>query len=366
MAAAATGAIDSVHGLLARGAVFPELDVGIGGLLLAASRGHVEVLRRLYTTPDAHNTNLLACVVGGLSDCADDLIVNHFFAPDSVSHSMDCTLLSLACYNGDFEMVSVLLAHGADPAWRPPGISIRRSQDPWFMLLCIPHYTACVGVLPKAASARLGGRVDIATLLVSRGSRPDAKVIAVAAAGGCADLLDKYCAAYGDTVAAAATAALPFSSHATAVKRLLGAGATVGPGQLVPACKLRKPSWGAIAAMLAAPGACSVNARDERGRTALSWAALKAKTTLVVALLGSGADPAIADSEGHTPLDLALSSEPTGADARFAWPERWAARIAIVADLLRLASPLPPSPLPPRSGGLKRRASGELERPGDK
>ena len=49
-----------------------------------------------------------------------------------------------------------------------------------------------------------------------------------------------------------------------------------------------------------------VNARDGDGRTALALASAKGGTATVTSLLGSGADPGIADDGGLTPLHLAL------------------------------------------------------------
>jgi len=48
-----------------------------------------------------------------------------------------------------------------------------------------------------------------------------------------------------------------------------------------------------------------VNARDSNGATPLHLAASHGHKQVVAALLAGGADPALTDKQGHTPLDLA-------------------------------------------------------------
>lgn len=130
--------------------------------------------------------------------------------------------------------------------------------------------------------------------------------------------------------------------------------------ELVSVCKSSQKCWDVVAAMLAAPGACSINAVDALGRTALSWAALNANTGLVIALLASGADPAIADADGRTPLEVVLAAPPACKNERFFAPWR-SGRIYDVVSVLQLASlPLSPqSPPPPPAGArVETRGSG--------
>jgi len=132
-------------------------------------------------------------------------------------------------------------------------------------------------------------------------------------------LFDEYCLAFGG-MAEAATAALPFSQDAKVVQRLVRAGGRLDAccihfsvqaahrTCMLRLCGDKMVRGDVVATLLATPGACSVNARDDRGRTALSWASLGANADLVKALLLSGADPASVDSEGHTALDLAIAA----------------------------------------------------------
>jgi ankyrin repeat protein len=62
----------------------------------------------------------------------------------------------------------------------------------------------------------------------------------------------------------------------------------------------------AMAELLLQAGA-RVDARDAGGRTALHTAAIFLQKRLVVALQQAGADPALADSSGHTARELAAS-----------------------------------------------------------
>jgi hypothetical protein len=52
----------------------------------------------------------------------------------------------------------------------------------------------------------------------------------------------------------------------------------------------------------------AINARDEKGRTALMLATLHGQTAAVDALLARGADPNAADARGMTPLQAALAA----------------------------------------------------------
>ena len=384
-AAASTGASACISGLLERGAEFKHPS----GLMLAAKHGHFDLLRQLHELPDATNNNLFACVAAGLTDCAENLIVNHDWEPNAYSSSTNSTLLSLACKNGDFEMAHMLLKHGADPqtSW---SLFSKASHNPWLSLLTgfLPRGNNNYSEFAGTPIGTLSDRAKIVQLLVSHGSRPSVVAVAEAAgmlcAGdGCTDLFDAYCLAFGD-VKEAATAALPFASGVAAVRRLLLAGATVGAKELFAACKQPGTSnsyvrGDVIAALVSSPGACSVNTRDSQGRTVLSWAALGVNASVVTALLGLGADPALVDAAGHTALDLVLAAL-TGTDGGeskaihkssyhwifpFGGSERWNERLNKVVGVLQQALPIPDSSSPskPSYCGMKRRASYELEMP---
>ncbi len=53
--------------------------------------------------------------------------------------------------------------------------------------------------------------------------------------------------------------------------------------------------------------ACAV---DAKGGTALHWAAARGNKDVISALLEAGADPAVEDSKGRTPADVAMSKHP--------------------------------------------------------
>lgn len=373
-AAAATGASAPADNLITRGATFD----GIGflgdrsGLLFAGLRGHHELLRRLYTTHDSRGLNLFACVAAGLHDCAKDLIVSHGWVASDRNpiDSMDCTLLSLACTNGDVKIAKLLLSNGADPEqrWLTRPCDPSR-QDPWLALLCSPRYVQKQGLPRSSPTTTLAARAKIVKLLSSVGSAPSAVALADAAGAGCADLFEEFLVASGDAKVAA-TAALPFAPDVTAVKRLLLAGGTARVAELINACRKKGARADVVCAIVASPGACSVNARDWQGRTALSWATLAVDVVLVKALLGSGADVSSRDRKGYTALDLALAARPTGFDdIDVEMRADWRARMDTVAHVLRLAHlQAPPAPLllppqpPPQGRGAMRRASSALER----
>ena len=54
---------------------------------------------------------------------------------------------------------------------------------------------------------------------------------------------------------------------------------------------------------------CAVNAMAETGHTPLHGAVMKDQSRMVELLLGHGADPTISDSDGDTPLHMALNNE---------------------------------------------------------
>jgi hypothetical protein len=63
-----------------------------------------------------------------------------------------------------------------------------------------------------------------------------------------------------------------------------------------------------IERMLAGDGARFADARDDSGRTALHWAARKARRAVVRVLIAAEADPNATDREGITPLHLAATT----------------------------------------------------------
>lgn len=321
-AAAATGAAQSVPGLLARGAVFDDArGPGENALILAAQHGHHDLLRLIYSTPDDYNQNLFACVAAGLTSCAKDLILHHGFNANDYHSEWDCTPLSLACALVDVRMVRMLMKRGANPherhevdlmhiCWCP-------GQDPWLALLSSPRYGPQVSRLglddDMPFTTTIDSRIKIVELLVSHGSRPSAAAVAEAAAEGRTEMFDAYSRAFqpGDgSGALVATAALPFSPSVAAARFLLRAGAMVSCEVLTTACKQFDMRVDVVAVMLSAPGACSVNARDSLGRSALSLAAISYNELLVSALLAAGADSSSVDCNGRTALQLARATQP--------------------------------------------------------
>lgn len=89
------------------------------------------------------------------------------------------------------------------------------------------------------------------------------------------------------------------------MRRLVAAGATAGSTEFLSLCE-RGSRVDVLVAFLAAPWACSVDTRDNMGRTALALASLRQIRELVSHLLRLGADPMSVDNEGNTVLDLVL------------------------------------------------------------
>lgn len=324
-AAAATGAAMSVPGLLARGAVFDDaLGPYTNGLLLAAQHGHRDVLRLLYSTPDDTRMNLFACVAARLTSCAKDLILHHGFEANDYHAGWDCTPLSLACALVDARMVGLLLKRGANPQERHSvsGIDMGPGcwfpgQDPWLALLSSPRYGPQLPELgfydDPPFETTIDGRIKIVELLVRHGSRPSAAAVAESAAEGRTDMFNAFSRAFqpgGGPTALVATAALSFSPSVAAAQFLLRLGALVSCDVLISACKQFDTRVDVVAALLSAPGACSVNARDSLGRSALTWAAMCDNNRLVAALLAAGANPSYVDCYGCTALFLARTTEP--------------------------------------------------------
>ena len=76
------------------------------------------------------------------------------------------------------------------------------------------------------------------------------------------------------------------------------------------------PSAAAAAQTSRAAAIAPIDARDSDGRTALMLAVLQGRLDTVVALLGRGADPNVADTSGVTPLQAARAQhQPEMVDA---------------------------------------------------
>jgi len=179
------------------------------------------------------------------------------------------TELMLAAKQGDLARVKSLLGAGADVAARNPN-----------------------GGTPLMYAA-LGDNVDVVRLLLASGSEVDAR-----ASNG-----------WGALMIAAA------KGHAAVARVLLEAGADInvhdvyGWTPLMRACYEDRPA--VVELLLAAPG-LALEAREERGATALHVVAQTGNEAIARRLLQSGADRDARDRDGLTPADIAVRSRHAG------------------------------------------------------
>lgn len=215
---------------------------------------------------------------------ADDIglvdLLLHAGADARAANRYGVTPLALAAGNGSRRAIELLLAAGADPS-----VALAEGET----------------ILMTAARTGAPAALD---LLLSRGVDPNA-----------AD------PRYGETALMWAAA----ENHASAVRRLVGAGARVDARSTVlqipelhyprtgfDETSLPRGGWTALmyAARQGAPDAVSallgvgadVNARDPDGSTALTLAVINAHYDVASALLDAGADPDLTDRTGMSAL----------------------------------------------------------------
>jgi ankyrin repeat protein len=225
------------------------------------------------------------------------LLLTHAAAPDAASH-LGLTPLHQAAERGHVAAAQALLDHKARPGLLDSS-----------------------GMTPLHLAARQG-HVDMVRLLLARGASPNAmgeftgSPLHEAAAGGriaAAEALLAHGALANAHSKGAAEAWTPWhearkAGHtdlAELLRRHGGKDRARGPIDIHRAAA--NGYDGRVQALLDADPAL-LNTRDFlRRRTALHWAADRGDLAIAALLLSRGADRALTDKEGRTPLDLALS-----------------------------------------------------------
>jgi ankyrin repeat protein len=245
-------------------------------------------------TDDVKQTALHHAAAVGHADVTE-LLLTHAAAPDAVSH-VGRTPLHQAAEAGHLAAAQALLDHKARP-----GILDSNGQTPLHL-------------------AARQGHVDLVRLLLTRGADPNAmgeftgSPLHEAAANGriaAAQALLEHGALANAHSKGAASAWTPWHEARKAgrgdLAELLrqhgGEDRARGPIDIHRAAE--RGYIGRVRTLLAAEPAL-LDSRDFlRRRTALHWAAERGDLPIAGLLLSRGADRALADKEGRTPLDLA-------------------------------------------------------------
>ncbi|KAJ8388544.1 hypothetical protein AAFF_G00132580 [Aldrovandia affinis] len=305
--AAHAGATAAVEVLLSRGAD-PELQDGQGqsALTLAVRQGHLGVVRALLDwagrggRPRGHagtrgRRGLDPAEAGGLGATgAVELLLEA--GPRWTRATERAGPLRAAAWAGHEEIVSALLAHGAQP-----DRADREGRTPLIAAAYMGHRGALEALLERGASVDLrdaggrtalsvacgAGRAEVVGALLDRGANPNQRdgdglsPLLLAAYEGQADVMELLLEAGADVDQSSAPGPAP-----GALTPLLAA-ASMGHGPAVSTALF----WGAAA-----------DAIDGEGRTALSLAAGRGSVGVVRALLDRGLDESHRDDLGWTPL----------------------------------------------------------------
>ena len=282
MRAVAEGHSEVVEVLIENGAdVHARSTGGFTPLLFAARAGHLDSARMLFAagadlneaTPDGHTALLVASASmmaisafeysltvtpSGHEALAVFLLDNG--ADPASADNLGTTALHAAVQTGKLELVTALLAHGANP-----NAQLVKSPPP--LAGDFVSYRNYVGATPfwLAAAAR-EPVVEMMRLLVAAGADPN-----LAAVGDTTPLM----AGVGMVQYEARMAAEDLALQVVDVAVQLGA---------------------------------DVNAVNQRGQTALHGAARYSRNTIIRFLVEHGATPDVQDGRGRTPLNIAEGS----------------------------------------------------------
>lgn len=335
-AAAAGGHTGVVEVLLAHDAGLLDLPGGgdVTALVCAAAGGHVELLRALLARGadprlgDAKSGRALDAAAQNGHIEALAVLLEHDAGLLDLPGYHERTALAAGAGAGHGELVSLLLARGADPRarlsdgtraldWAAQGghrevVELLLAHD--IGLVNLPGEDDCTALVMAAGL----GRTAVVELLLSRGADPRLRgaqgegALDAAAQRGSGEVVDLLLAAdqgllnlpgYHERSALAAAAG---NGHRALVERLLAAGADpryrFGRG-------VHALEWAArsghvdVVERLLAHDPTLLDLPGARGNTALIAAAGNGCTAVVELLLSRGADPRARDEEGARALD---------------------------------------------------------------
>ena len=363
MAASRTGKAAAVTALLARGADANAHEGRLGetALMWAAAENHADaiavliehgadvnarsnpasfprfsfgdgIVALMMTLPRGHWTPLMYAARQGALEATRALAIGN--ADLNLTDPEGTTALMLAIDNAHYDVAAQLVERGADP-----GVADVTGMTALYA--AVNMHT--LGDLPGRPAPRPTGAlnpVDVARILLTHGADPNARLTT--------PILQRHHSGGDGALGEGATPLLRAAktSDVSMMRLLLDSGADPAlttRNQTTAVMFAAGPSGGGlggsfpvsdadkIAAMtLALDRGVDVNAVDGTGQTALHIAAGQASARIVAALVQSGANLAIKDKQGRTPLDVAL-----GVGGRGGQPVVWA---EIAEALRRFAS----------------------------
>ena len=296
---------------------------GQDALMWAAAEGHSEVTRVLiergadiHARSKAGFTPLMFAARAGNLDTNRILVAAGARVNDAASDGT--TSLLMAVVRGHVELATFLLDRGADPNANAAGYTVLHwAAGTWETGLRFPDHAQAVSTEWHAATGLKGPRkLEVITALLAHGADPNARTRRTPARFGfSAGGIEPYFQLKGATPFLIAAMA----GDADAMRLLAGAGAdplvptsdnmtplmeAAGIGRVPGETIVTEPAALAAVKVAHALGA-DVNAVDDLGETALHGAAALGLDTIVQFLVDQGANVNVRNKDGESPLTIA-------------------------------------------------------------